>query len=95
MKYIILLLIPLMGCAPLSDVKERDAEIERLRAENINQKIIIDTLNLKIEKAVARYETADMWRNQWFKELSECNRNQDTLLFNMFMMESNIKGCQR
>lgn len=103
MKYIILLSVILIGCAPLSDVKERDLEIERLKSESINQNTkideqatLIDSLEIMLEHKSKSADNASAWVDQWFKEFSYCKRELDTLTFKMTELESLIdkEGCQ-
>ena len=94
MKYIILLSIILIGCAPLSDVRERDLEIDRLKNESIEQNakikeqsVLIDTLEIMLVRESNRADIASTWKDQWFKDLGYCMRELDTLTFKLLEVE--------
>jgi hypothetical protein len=92
MKYIIgLLIIITLGCAPLSDVRERDIKIQEMEQRIASDSLLINELGICTEELSTlnnKYKTAAIWKDQWFKEYNQCSRQLDTLLLYQTEIES-------
>lgn len=92
MKYIIgLLIIITLGCAPISDVRERDIKIQEMERRIASDLLLINELGLcaqELSRLNDKYENVSMWGDQWFKEYSTCSKELDTLILYQINMES-------
>ena len=94
-----------MGCAPLSDVKQRDLQIKELKKQKmmddekmLRDAMIIDSLkscaeDLRLEKS--RYKSVSDYRDQLFSDFSACNRELDTLYMKKFEIEEELEKCRK
>ena len=87
----------LIGCAPLSHVKQRDLQIIELRGEldryKVSSGIILKTCTLNFNREHARYTSASDNRDRWFLEYTTQTRYVDTLYMQINDLEEELNKC--
>jgi len=87
----------LIGCAPLSHVKERDLQIVELREELDRYKVssdsILETCTLNFNREHDKYISASSNRDRWFLQYTAQTRDVDTLYIQINDLEEELTKC--